>query len=66
MQQEVAEAADAEDAPLGKRLPGAEWRERCGPMGIPADERRSSPIVELSLLLVRGISKRAEMKPSQS
>jgi hypothetical protein len=58
VQQEAAEGADAEDAPLGKRLPGAEWRERCGPMGIPADERRSSPIVELSLLLVRARIKR--------
>lgn len=55
MQQEAADAVDATgQALVGRRLPGAEWRERCGPMGIPADERRSSPIVELSLLLVRG------------
>jgi len=37
--------------PLEERLPGPDWRERCGPCGIPADERRASPIVELSLLL---------------
>lgn len=50
--QEPQQEGQEADAPLAKRLPGAEWRERCGPMGIPADERRSSPIVELSLLLV--------------
>lgn len=44
------------EKPLAARLPGADWRERCGPMGIPADERRSSPIVELSLLLVNVVS----------
>ena len=70
VQQEAAEPAEAADAeaPLGERLPGAEWRERCGPMGIPADERRSSPIVELSLLLVRGRTNRrhSETMPLQS
>ena len=35
------------------RLPGREWRERHGAAGVPSDERRGSPIVELSLLLVR-------------
>ena len=35
------------------RLPGPEWRERYGAAGVPAGERRSSPIVEISLLLVR-------------
>lgn len=35
------------------RLPGKEWRERHGAAGVPSDERRGSPIVELSLLLVR-------------
>lgn len=48
---EVNEAGEA-DRTLAQRMPGAEWRERCGPCGIPADDRRSSPIVELSLLLV--------------
>ncbi|KAK9819572.1 hypothetical protein WJX81_002582 [Elliptochloris bilobata] len=33
------------------RLPGPEWRERHGAAGVPAGERRSSPIVEISLLL---------------
>ncbi|BDA42593.1 probable ATP-dependent helicase hrq1 [Coccomyxa sp. Obi] len=33
------------------RLPGKEWRERHGAAGVPSDERRGSPIVELSLLL---------------
>ena len=44
------------ERPLAERLPGPDWRERCGPTGIPAAERRGSPIVELSLLLVRGSS----------
>jgi hypothetical protein len=35
------------------RLPGPEWKERYGAAGTPADERRSSPIVEISLLLAR-------------
>ncbi len=42
------------------RLPGPEWRkpefkERHGAAGVAASERRSSPIVEISLLLVRTI-----------
>ena len=35
------------------RLPGREWKERHGAAGVPSDERRGSPIVELSLLLAR-------------
>lgn len=35
------------------RLPGREWKERHGTAGVPSDERRGSPIVELSLLLAR-------------
>ena len=33
------------------RLPGRDWKERHGTAGVPSDERRGSPIVELSLLL---------------
>ena len=48
------------DVCLQKRLPSAEqWREnvkeakaRHGAAGVPSEERRVSPIVELSLLLV--------------
>ena len=50
----------AVDVCLQKRLPSAEeWRnnvreakERHGAAGVPSEERRVSPIVELSLLLV--------------
>lgn len=42
------------DAQLQARLPtGDLWKARAGPAGTHTDERRTSPIVEISLLLVR-------------
>ena len=35
------------------RLPGANWRERIGAAGTSLEQQRVSPIVELSMLLVR-------------
>lgn len=35
------------------RLPGANWRERIGAAGTSVEQQRVSPIVELSMLLVR-------------
>lgn len=45
--------AEEEEGNVQDRLPGADWREQHGAAGVQADKRRSSPIVELSLLLVR-------------
>lgn len=44
--------ADPRAVEIEKRLPGPEWKERSGAAGTTADQRRNSPIVELSLLLV--------------
>ena len=52
--------AEHQQTRLQKRLPGSrEWKarvkeakERHGAAGVPSEERRVSPIVELSLLLV--------------
>lgn len=41
------------DAELAKRLPGSDWRARVGTAGTFAEQRRKSPIVELSQILVR-------------
>ena len=46
-----AQALEAQALEAQARLPGPEWRERYGAAGVPAGERRSSPIVEISLLL---------------
>ena len=35
-----------------ERLPGVDWKERHGPAGVDTHLRRSSPIVEISLILV--------------
>lgn len=34
------------------RLPGLDWKERHGAAGVDSYQRRSSPIVEISLILV--------------
>lgn len=50
-----ADAKGNQEAPedVQARLPPPqEWKERHGAAGVQADKRRSSPIVELSLLLV--------------
>ena len=44
---------------LQARLPGAEWRtwkERSGAAGLTQEQQRSSPMVELSMLLVGVLS----------
>ena len=43
---------NADPGSVQERLPGGDWREQHGAAGVQADKRRSSPIVELSLLLV--------------
>ncbi len=47
---ELPEFVSAEDAQ--SRLPGLEWKTRVGTAGTALEQRRNSPIVELSLLLV--------------
>lgn len=37
------------------RLPGPNWRERIGAAGTSLEQQRVSPIVELSMILVRDI-----------
>ena len=37
------------------RLPGLNWRERIGAAGTSLEQQRVSPIVELSMILVRGM-----------
>ena len=49
--QATAEQEAAKEVQM--RLPGKDWKERHGAAGVQAEKRRSSPIVELSLLLVR-------------
>ena len=45
---------DGEVGDIQQRLPGGgDWKARFGAAGTREDERRNSPIVELSLLLVR-------------
>ncbi|KAK9795209.1 hypothetical protein WJX73_000198 [Symbiochloris irregularis] len=49
-------SGEQEGATAQQRLPGGgEWKERHGANGVQADKRRSSPIVELSLLLAECI-----------
>ncbi|KAK9816796.1 hypothetical protein WJX72_005198 [[Myrmecia] bisecta] len=48
-------AADPQVMDVQKRLPGTNWRERYGAAGTAGEQRRSSPIVELSMLLAECI-----------
>ncbi len=48
-------ASEAALAELQARLPGPEWKERHGAAGVGKHEKRGSPMVELSLILVRRV-----------
>ena len=52
LSQQDGDEEDADQRSAQQRLPGGDWREQHGAAGVQADKRRSSPIVELSLLLV--------------
>ena len=45
------------------RLPGADWKARIGAAGTPMEQQRVSPIVELSMLLVRLIPSMPRRNP---
>ena len=46
-------ASEAALAELQARLPGPDWKERHGAAGVGKHQKRGSPMVELSLILVR-------------
>jgi len=50
-------ASEAALAELQARLPGPEWKERHGAAGVGKHEKRGSPMVELSLILVRRLER---------
>ena len=44
---------DGDGGDVQARLPGADWKARYGAAGVGQDQKRNSPIVEISMLLVR-------------
>ena len=56
-------ASEAALAELQARLPGPDWKERHGAAGVSKHEKRGSPMVELSLILVRTLWSKNHLQP---